>query len=184
MVLSLVIFISSCDEHTSNNTALKEQELTEQNQTRLNSKQPAPKVTYSLERENLIKRFQLMNDRSVVMYMYVFNWGVATPIGYYQVNKVSSVNSQLTNPNQIITRRHNNVGDRYSHVLPSPAEDGSYGTNGNAVFGITPEKVYLEHNLGYIVATVPLNLKTKKLAVIDITTAKELEELFNRLDRE
>jgi hypothetical protein len=100
-----------------------EQAHTEMNQRNLNSVQPAPTITWSLERDNLIKRFKLQNDRSVMFYMYVFVEGVSDPIGYYQVNKVSSVNSQLTNPEQIIDDP-NGTNEAGSVVLPSPAEDG------------------------------------------------------------
>ena len=136
-MLSIFIFTSCNDSDTNNETAEAEQKHTEENQARLNVVQPAPDVTWSLERDNLIKRFKLQNDRSVMMYMYVFIEGVGTPIGYYLVNKVSSVNSQLTNPEQLKADRWSNGGG-YGVTLPSPAEDGSYGTNGDAIFGFTP----------------------------------------------
>jgi len=158
MIASISMFCVSCGAGSvENNTALDEQAHTEQNQSHLNSVQPAPEVEWSLERDNLTKRFQLMNDRSVMMYMYLFIEGVGTPIGYYQVNKISSVNSQLTNPNQIIENDTYEAGN-YS-VIESPAEDGSYGTNGDAVFGFTPDGLYIEHNMKYITSTAPLLFK-------------------------
>ena len=131
----MILTITSCvDNNRVQNTSAKdEQAHTELNQRNLNSTQPAPNITWSLERDNLIKRFKLQNDRSVMFYMYIFVEGVSQPIGYYQVNKVSSVNSQLTNTEQVVSV--NDHGGYTSTVLPSPAEDGSYGTNGDAVFG-------------------------------------------------
>ena len=183
-IFSLLIFMSSrCinEQSLNNKTALEEQQRTEKNQSQLNKKQPAPIVTWSMERDNLIKRFKLMNDRSVVFYMYVFNYGVAEPIGYYQVNKVSSVNSQLTNPNQIICNETFEAGN-YS-VMPSPAEDGSYGTNGDAIFGFTPEDIYIEHNMQYMVSTVPLAFSnTLNLANISLEDLEDLKVLMKRLE--
>jgi hypothetical protein len=174
-IISIVIFLSlvSCGD----STAHKEQEMTEQNQEQLLKVQPPPRITWSLERDNLIKRFKLQNDRSIMFFMYVFIEGVAEPIGYYQVNKVSSVNSQLTNPEQKLS----NV----EVALPSPAEDGSYGTNGDAVFGFTPEEIYLEHNMKYIVATVPLNFKNpvQKLTIINVETEKQLKTLMSKINK-
>jgi len=173
------------DRRQSNTSAVDEQAHTEVNQQNLNKTQPAPRITWSLERDNLIKRFKLQNDRSVMFYMYIFNEGIAAPIGYYQVNKVSSVNSQLTNTEQIVTYTSPNHSDGYSHeVLPSPAEDGSYGTNGDAVFGFTPEDIYIEHNMHYIVATVPLHFTqpVNKLAIVDVATQEQLKALMARLD--
>lgn len=157
-LIGLVVIMSSCGEGVQpNDTAISEQQHTEKNQAHLNEVQPPPEVDWSLERDNLTKRFQLQNDRSVVMYMYVFIEGVGTPIGYYQVNKVSSVNSQLTNPGQIICNETFEAGN-YS-VLSSPAEDGSYGSNGDGVFGFTPDGLYVEHNMKYICSTAPMAFK-------------------------
>ena len=183
--LATLLMASSCDYDVENVTAIDEQQRTEKNQRDLNSIQPAPKISWSLERDNLIKRFKLQNDRSVMFYMYIFIEGVSQPIGYYQVNKVSSVNSQLTNTEQIITYTSPSHSDGYSHlVLPSPAEDGSYGTNGDAVFGFTPEEIYLQHNMHYIVATVPLHFQqpVNKLTVINVETEKQLKDMMARLN--
>jgi hypothetical protein len=176
---------SSCVEGSqpANTSAIDEQNHTEKNQRNLNKMQPAPTISWSLERDNLIKRFKLQNDRSVMFYMYIFIEGVSQPIGYYQVNKVSSVNSQLTNTDQLV---QGDYGDRTGDfVLSSPAEDGSYGTNGDAVFGFTPEEIYLEHNMHYIVATVPLHFQqpVNKLTIINVETEKQLKDMMARVNQ-
>lgn len=186
MVFALItlLTLTSCvqGERPANTSAKDEQAHTELNQQNLNKVQPSPRITWSLERDNLIKRFKLQNDRTVMFYMYIFNEGVAAPIGYYQVNKVSSVNSQLTNTEQIV-RTEDHGGYSFT-TLPSPAEDGSYGTNGDAVFGFTPEEIYIEHNMHYIVATVPLHFTqpVNKLAIVDVATQEQLKALMARLD--
>jgi hypothetical protein len=186
MVFALItiLTLTSCvqSERPVNTSAKDEQAHTELNQQNLNKVQPSPRITWSLERDNLIKRFKLQNDRSVMFYMYIFNEGVSAPIGYYQVNKVSSVNSQLTNTEQIV-RTEDHGGYSFT-TLPSPAEDGSYGTNGDAVFGFTPEDIYIEHNMHYIVATVPLHFTqpVNKLAIVDVATQEQLKVLMARLD--
>jgi hypothetical protein len=181
-----LLMASSCESQPENISAIDEQARTEKNQRDLNSIQPAPKISWSLERDNLIKRFKLQNDRSVMFYMYIFIEGVSQPIGYYQVNKVSSVNSQLTNTEQIVTYTDPHTSsDGWSHeILPSPAEDGSYGTNGDAVFGFTPEEIYLEHNMHYIVATVPLHFQqpVNKLTIINVETEKQLKDMMAKLN--
>jgi hypothetical protein len=139
--------------------------------------QPPPSLDWSMERDNLTKRFLLQNDRSTFFYMYVFIEGVQEPIGYYQVNKVSSVDSQLTNPSQVV---HSSSGQ---DVLPSPAEDGSYGTNGGGVFGFTPEEVYIEHNMHYMVATAPLTFKSpvNRLMILNVESAEQVKNLMARI---
>lgn len=155
-VLLNVAATDSCATSSSNNrTAKQEQALTEANQQGLLAAQPPPKITWSLERQQLINRVKLQNDRSIFFYLYLFIEGSSRPVGYYLVDKVSSVDSQLTNPSQLVR----GVGDSspsMDFVLPSPSEDGSYGTNGSGVFGFTPDGVYLETNLKYVVSTIPL----------------------------
>ena len=86
---------------------------------------------------------------------------------------MSSVDSQLTNPAQIVNDPH---GDKSAGgaILPSPAEDGSYGTNGLGVFGFTPEDVYIETNLKYLVSTIPLNFPgATRIAIVSSNEAME-----------
>lgn len=169
----MIMSNSGCDAPT-NTSALDEQAKTERNQRGLNNTQPAPSISWSLERDNLIKRTKLQNDRGVMFFMYVFVEGVAQPVGYYQVTKVSSVNSQLTNPAQLVYQYTNS---HYSEgVLPSPAEDGSYGENGSGVFGFTPEDIYIETNMHYISSTIPLhfNQPVNLLAVVNTDEIKNI----------
>ena len=171
---------SGCKDHLDNTSALDEQAHTEKNQRNLNVVQPAPTITWSMERDNLIKLKKLQNDRTVNFYMYIFIEGVADPIGYYQVNKVSSVNSQLTNPQQLLEQYN---GTHYiSGVVESPSEDGSYGTNGDAVFGFTPDDICIESNMKFICATVPLNFNhpVNRLAIVTTDEAKKILENSKR----
>ena len=181
-ILVLMFVVTSCNRRENNTTALDEQARTELNQKDLNALQPAPKISWSLERDNLIKRFKLQNDRSISFYMYVFVEGVGEPIGYYQVNKISSVNSQLTNTEQLVDDPHGDMSAG-SAILPSPAEDGSYGTNGDAVFGFTPEDIYIEHNMHYMVSTVPLSFikPVNRLTIINVQTEYQLKAMMDKI---
>ena len=184
VVILLIVFLglnnTSCVEGTENKTARLEQQLTEENQTVLLEKQPPPKVSWSMERANLNDRFKLMNERTVFFYMYIFNMGATAPIGYFMVNKVSSVNSQLTNPKQIVYQWDGNGPNL--HILPSPAEDGSYGTNGDAVFGFTPNDMYIETNMFYITTTSPIRaFGATNLGTITEEEANKLQRLMENL---
>lgn len=185
LISIILLGVISCGKPSRNNkTAIEEQAKTEANQRTLNINQPAPKLDWSLERDNLIKRFKLMNDRTITFYMYVFIEGDRVPIGYYMVNKVSSVNSQLTNTDQVIyPDGHPTKYDPNGYVVPSPAEDGSYGTNGDGVFGFDPNGIYLEHNMKYIVSLIPLNFdrNVPRLTVMTTTTEAELKKALKVL---
>lgn len=172
----VLIFTAAFDDNCGDNnkTARQEQAHIEENQAELNKTQPSPRITWSLERDNLIKRFKLQNDRTVSFYMYVFIEGVGQPVGYYQVNKVSSVNSQLTATQQLVLPSTAAPWDS-AQAIESPAEDGSYGSNGEGVFGFTPEDVYIETNMHYITSTVPLTFAqpVTRLAIIDSDEARK-----------
>jgi len=175
------IFLAACDSNNRpvNTTALDEQAKTEVNQRGLLTNQPPPSISWSLERDNLRKRTLLQNDRSVNFYMYVFIEGASQPIGYYQVNKVSSVNSQMTNTEQVVWSPGPGNHTGFSvDVLPSPAEDGSYGTNGDGVFGFTPEDIYIETNMKYITATVPLHF-TNPVNRLAIISDNEMQKILD-----
>lgn len=187
----IIIFITLTSEkgcgdsnRPANTSAIDEQAHTETNQQRLLTNQPLPDISWSMERDNLIKLKKLQNDRTINFYMYVFIEGISEPIGYYQVNKVSSVNSQLSNPEQIISgiSTTNNIPSNTACVISSPSEDGSYGTNGDAVFGFTPEDICIETNMKFICATVPLNFQkpVNKLAIINTDEAKHMLELSKK----
>ncbi len=182
--LSCLLMAVKCDAPKENKTATHEQALTEENQAGLLANQPPPRITWSLERDNLIKRFKLENDRSVIFYMYVFIEGSSQPIGYYQVNKISSVNSQLTNPSQLVSDPNAYQSVEQSLVIESPAEDGSYGSNGDGVFGFTPEEIYIEHNMKYIASSVPLHFQhpVNNLALINVQTENQLKLLMQKID--
>ena len=180
--LSTLLMASSCVEGSqpANTSAIDEQNHTERNQRNLNKMQPAPIISWSLERDNLIKRFKLQNDRSVMFYMYIFIEGVSQPIGYYQVNKVSSVNSQLTNTEQLVSGDYGQYNGDF--VLPSPAEDGSYVTNGDAVFGFTPEEIYIQTNMHYVTSTVPLHFQqpVNRLAIISDESMQKILDVSRK----
>jgi len=176
--LMFVLFTAeSCDDRQPKNmTAINEQAHTELNQSKLLKNQPLPSIDWSMERDNLIKLKRLQNDRNINFYMYIFNEGIQQPIGYYQVNKVSSVNSQLSSPEQVLTGREvDGLAIGEGVVVSSPSEDGSYGTNGDAVFGFTPEGICIQSNMHYICSTVPLNfaVPVTRLAIINTELAQK-----------
>jgi len=159
LILTGALFFVSCDDISSGSTSEQEQARTEANQQRLLKAQPPVTLDSSLERENINKRTLLWNNSNKVSYIYLISHG--NVMAFYSIKgKVSSVNSQITNPNQII-RRGSASTYAYSHVLPSPAEDGSYGTNGDGIFFFTTSGVYVEWSGQYLLCDAPLKLTTK-----------------------
>jgi len=151
----LIIGLTSGCTMMEDNTSSIEKKMTEENQKRLLNSQPPVKLDWSLERENINKRTNLWNDANKISYIYLIDYGKV--MAFYTIKgKVSSVNSQITNPEQI--------ADSYSQggyaILPSPAEDGSYGTNGDGIFFFTTDGIYVETALSYVLVDQPLKMAT------------------------
>jgi hypothetical protein len=158
MALVLMMSFTGCFE---DGYAQKEEKRTSQNQSKLLSAQPPVSLDWSLERENINNRTNRWNDPNKVSYIYLIDFGKV--MAFHTIKgKVSSVNSQITNPEKKVRGGQGNV------VLPSPAEDGSYGSNGDAIFFFTTEGVYGEWNGKYLLVDEPLKLSTPPQLVRNI----------------
>jgi hypothetical protein len=154
-------------------TVLKEGVLTEENQKRLFAAQPPPTFDYSLERENLIKKLKLMNSQNRIFYIYCL--GMNGNIVYHGMvkGKVSSLNSLLTTPEQLVNLRGVNSEGSGVHRMPSPDFDGSYGKNPEGVFWFDTADQYHEWSGGpYYLSQIPEKINTP----ISITTNIDLEK--------
>ena len=146
---------------STDSTSDKEQAKTEENQLRLLTTQPPESLDWSLERDQINKRTRLWNDPNKVSYIYLISYGKV--MAFYTIKgKVSSVNSQITNPEQIKYYRQSLT------TLPSPAEDGSYGSNGDGIFFFTTEKTYVEWAGSYMLCDKPLKLTTQPTLIRNI----------------
>lgn len=140
-----------------------EQRSTEQNQQNLIKAEPIPTLEDSLERENLKRRYDTLNDRDRTFHVYLISYGEV--MAYYTAQgKVSSVNSKLTQPEQVWQIPNCDpykTGNNCWVTTESPQLDGSYGTNGDGKFFFDTAGNYIESNLKYIVSERPLNIRDK-----------------------
>ena len=172
VVLLLVAAMSAgCIDETQykDTTSGQEAVLTEENQNRLLLSSPQPKLTKSLERENWIRRLELLNDENKIFYIYLVSYGKVMA-EYVAKGKVSSVNSKLTTQEQIVEDPHTSSMDgRNGKVVESPDLDGSYGTNGDAIFFFTSSGAYVEWSGEFMVSDFPMKLTTPPELVREIT---------------
>jgi len=156
---------NNIDNVTVGSSYQYEVKVTEKNQMQLVQAQPPFQMESSLERQNLINRYQYLNDENNVHHVYAMS-NDGKVIGYWVAQgKVSSVNSKLTNDAQIVHApqhaEHSNIGDGDEYfTVESPQMDGSYGTNGNAIFFFTTSGNYVEWNGKYVVSEEPMNIQT------------------------
>jgi hypothetical protein len=98
MVLSGTIVQSFRD--VDENSYGREQLFTETSQSNFNRVQPPKRLDWSLEREQLNERNLRWNDVNKISYIYLIDYGKVMAF-YIIKGKVSSVNSQITNPEQL-----------------------------------------------------------------------------------
>ena len=154
------------DDETGWGTAQKEEmKITNINQLRLQVATPPPVIEKSLERENLKERLIRFNDENKVSYIYLLS-DMGSVITFFPIRgKVSSVNSMLTTTEQIVTGGYSD--NRWGVAISSPDLDGSYGSNGDAIFFFTTEGVYCEWNGKYFLCDRPLKLTTAPILIYD-----------------
>lgn len=174
-VLGLVLIISgftslACDGKKVHNledsgtAQINEMIQTEKNQQRLMAAQPLPQLQDSLERKQLITRLQTFNDPDRISYITLLSMG--RPVGYFAIKgKVSSVNSLLTSSDQVLWSRGSHMDHTSAQVVASPDLDGSYGSNGDAVFFFLQDGTYMEWNGEYLISTRPVRLGIEPIII-------------------
>lgn len=145
------------------NTFAREAALTEINQRKLIQSVGVPSLETSQERKNIVRRLERFNIEDKVSYIYLINYGKV--MAFYTIKgKVSSVNSLLTNPEQLIDWKGRQCSSYSSsnkcYSVSSPDIDGSYGSNGDAIFFFTTDDVYVEARSDYILVDQPLKINT------------------------
>jgi hypothetical protein len=157
-----VIFSAGCADNKSIDTGATqshEASVTEQNQATLLKSTPPPQLTNSLERENLKNRLLFLNKANQLFYVALLS-NDGKILATYVTHKVSSVNSLLTTPDQIVPDPFSSTGNNHGIIVASPDLDGSYGTNGNAIFFFTTDGAYIEWSGLYLESSQPFVLNT------------------------
>lgn len=146
-------------------SAMFEMRLTEKNQVHLVKKRPPFTMEDSLERKNLIRRYKYLNDADNRHHVYLLSHDGKVIDHSVATGKVSSVNSKLTNDKQIVRapgcEPYQGGEGACFKVLQSPQMDGSYGTNGAAIFWFDVDGHYHEWNGLYYVSEQPLDVTTQ-----------------------
>lgn len=167
LVLLATVAMVACEQSEfkgkNAETQKSEQLASEIRQQTLIGAVPVPIFTTSQERINLVKRAETWNQENKLSFITLISFGKV--MGTFPVSgKVSSVNSALTTPNQIIELR-----GEVAVVVESPQEDGSYGTNGDAIFWFTPEGFYMEWNDAYFLSDSPITIEDVPTLIYDAT---------------
>jgi hypothetical protein len=147
----------------SQDTYGQEASVTEQQQANFDKTQPAPKLSYSLQRQNLITRLKMMNNPNRVSYIYLMsNYG--NIVSFYVVKgAVSSLNEHLTTQSQLVLGAGKSQYGPYSHVVNSPSLDGTYGNQGTGIFFFTETGAMIQWGGNYLWSTQPLTVHAQPI---------------------
>lgn len=165
LLLALSLLIGACvsDPPPAKEASAqqKEQLTLEEGQQLLVTNQPAPILEYSLERENIKERLLRFNDPNKISYLTEILPSGQVYAYYVIKGKISSVNSYMTTSDQIICQggrfgtTDSGGSDYQCLTMEAPDSDGSYGTNGEAIFFFTVDGVYKEWNGLYELSDEP-----------------------------
>jgi hypothetical protein len=176
IVLSLVLVISlaGCEEvtPTSQTSSFEEaSKVNEQNASNIIKNDILPQVTKSLERENIKRRIEFINQPDRIGYLYLLSDNGVLIREVQVIGKVSSLNSYLTPMEDIQWFRDIDVGESYGDlaiVTSAPDLDGTYGSNTEGIFFFTPDGVYQEWNKGYFYSSERMSFTTKPLLIEEV----------------
>jgi hypothetical protein len=178
MSLSLV----GCGEEkksnpTATNNLQKSAEQVAQNQSKLETLQPAPSIEYSNARDALIKRATTFNDPNKVSYIYLIS-KQGTVMAFYTVKgTVVPLSSYLVPDDNIVkdpyydytgSTSSSAVTKSQGLVIQNPDIDGTYGSNGDGIFFYTTDDVYVQWNGEYMLCDAPLKLTTQPVLTREI----------------
>jgi hypothetical protein len=150
----------------------KETQLLKETQQSFIQNQPVPKIDWSLERENVIKRIERWNDPNKISYIYlVADNGVI--MAFFPIKgKVTALNSFATPNLQIVKDPYveYSANGGYSgagQVVDAPDELGTYGENNDGVFFFLTDGTYMEWTGRYLLADQPIKLTQQPIMVYE-----------------
>jgi hypothetical protein len=132
-----------------------------------------PQITKSLERENIKRRIEFINQPDRIGYLYLLSENGQLIKEVQVLGKVSSLNSYLTPMEDIQIIKHD--GGEYTAETPVVTQaadlDGTYGENAQGIFWFTPDGVYQEWSGLYFYSSERMSFTTKPL-LIETTNGK------------
>lgn len=150
--------------------SVQDQAVQQQNNDtgRLITKQPAPHIDYSVERQNLIERYKTFSDKNKISYIALLGQNGNVIFTGVVKGKISATSSQLT-PADRVQCTHDNADGVGCGTVQVPEPDGTWSTNGSAEFWFDDHDVYHEWNGLFLTADAPFQIASAPLLTITAT---------------
>lgn len=123
-----------------------------------------PQITRSLERENIKRRIEFINQPDNIGYLYLLSDNGQLVKEVQVLGKVSSLNSYLTPMEELTYGRVDNYGGQL-YVAESADLDGTWGENQAGIFWFTPDGVYQEWTGLYLYSSQRMTFNTQPLLI-------------------
>lgn len=169
--LACLAFVGGCDPSgpVQASTSTQNAKAVEDNQQRLQTAQPAPRLDVSLERQNLVERLKRLNKQNMSGYIYLLNKG-GSVVAFYPVRgKATSLNAYLMAGEALQEdSKCRHFGDYTcpGQAVEQPDYDGAYGKNAEGIFFFTADtNAYVEWSGDYLFSDQPLKLSQQPLMV-------------------
>lgn len=147
--IGAMMMLTGCDgsiEYANDQNEMSIKKLIEQDEL--------PKIERSLERENIKRRIEFINQPDRVGYLYLLTTN-GQLIKEVQVSgKVSSLNSYLTPMEEYYAS---------GAVLSTADVDGTWGENDSGIFWFTPDGVYQEWTGQYLYSSERMSFESKPI---------------------
>lgn len=134
---------------------------------RLVTNQPAPNLSYSVERQNLITRYKTFSDKNKISYIALTTLNGGIIYTGTVKGKVSALSSQLTPQDRMSCVDAGDNGAAQCTTISLAEPDGTWATNGSGIFWFDDSGVYHEYNGTYLTADAPFTLTTPPVLNID-----------------
>ena len=169
LILAMVVLgllAVACETQAKTSAAESSRKVTEAYQAKLEKAVPYPlgDMNDSLERRQLREKLLRFNKPTKVAYVTLLGDTGNVVASFPIRGKVSSVNSMMTASE--IWSKNCYTGGCSREPIEAPTDDGSYGTNGDAVFFFTTANVYVEWNGRYILTDAPLEISSSPIVLM------------------
>lgn len=121
-----------------------------------------PRISRSLERENIKRRVEFINQPDRIGYLYLLSSNGQLVKEVQVLGKVSSLNSYLTPMEEISYGRVDGYGGQL-YVAQSADLDGTWGENQDGIFWFTPDGVYQEWSGLYFYSSERMTFSTQPI---------------------
>lgn len=123
---------------------------------------PAPSLTDSLERRNIVEHLNRNNQPNRIQYIYLLS-DVGTIYAYFPIKgKVTSAGAQLSPTDSIVDPCST---DYCPTVVQGPSDDGSFGSNEGGIYFFTQDGVEIQWDGRWLLSDSPLKIESPGLTL-------------------